>query len=344
MSIMVGTGRGAQSGILVKDARALEEMNKADTLIIDKTRTITEGKPSLKGYMSFGNLTNEEVLMLAASIDNDSEHPIAESIVKGAKDKKIELTKLSNFESVTGKGVRAVYNGKRIGLGNQRLFQDFNASLSNDNRKIAEEWQLSGQTVIYLIIENTLEGIIGVADRIKDTSAAAISSLQKMGLKVIMLTGDNEVTARAVANELKLDGYKAECLPEDKYNEIKLLQSQGQIIAMAGDGINDAPALAQADIGIAMGNGTDIAIRSAEITLIKGDLKGIKAAKELSNDVMRNIKQNLFFAFVYNVLGVPVAAGLLYPFFGILLSPMIAAAAMSFSSVSVISNALRLKR
>jgi Cu2+-exporting ATPase len=328
----------------VKDARALEEMNKADILVIDKTGTITEGRPSLKGFMSFGNLTNEEVLKLAASIDNDSDHPIAGSIVKGAKDRNIELTKLSNFESIPGKGVRAVYKGKRIGLGNQRLVQDFNASPSNDNRKIVEEWQLAGQTVIFTVIENTVEGIIGVADRIKDTSAEAISSLQKMGVKVIMLTGDNEVTARAVANELKLDGYKAEFLPDDKYEEIKLLQSKGHIVAMAGDGINDAPALAQADIGIAMGNGTDIAIKSAEITLIKGDLKGIKAAKELSTDVMRNIKQNLFFAFVYNVFGVPIAAGLLYPIFGILLSPMIAAAAMSFSSVSVISNALRLKR
>ncbi|MBE3141116.1 MAG: copper-translocating P-type ATPase, partial [Thermoplasmata archaeon] len=344
MSIMVGTGRGAQSGILVKDARAIEEMNKVDTLIIDKTGTITEGKPSLKGFKSLGQLSDEEILMLAASIDTNSVHPLAESIVKGAKEKNIGLIKLDNFESVTGKGVQALYQGKKIGLGNQRLLEDFNTSLNNDRKKLVEEWQLSGQTVMYLILDNTVEGVIGVTDRIKETSAKAIQSLQKMGVKVIMLTGDNEITAKAVAGELHLDGFKADCLPDDKYNEVKELQGQGHVVAMAGDGINDAPALAQANIGIAMGTGTDIAMQSAEITLVKGDLNAIVRAKDLSNEVMRNIKQNLFFAFVYNVLGVPIAAGLLYPIFGILLSPMIAAAAMSFSSVSVIANALRLRR
>ena len=344
MSIMVGTGRGAQSGILVKDARAIEEMNKVDTLIIDKTGTITEGKPSLKGFKSLGQLSDEEILMLAASIDTNSVHPLAESIVKGAKEKNIGLIKLDNFESVTGKGVQALYQGKKIGLGNQRLLEDFKTSLNNDRKKLVEEWQLSGQTVMYLILDNTVEGVIGVTDRIKETSAKAIQSLQKMGVKVIMLTGDNEITAKAVAGELHLDGFKADCLPDDKYNEVKELQGQGHVVAMAGDGINDAPALAQANIGIAMGTGTDIAMQSAEITLVKGDLNAIVRAKDLSNEVMRNIKQNLFFAFVYNVLGVPIAAGLLYPIFGILLSPMIAAAAMSFSSVSVIANALRLRR
>jgi Cu2+-exporting ATPase len=343
MSIMVGTGRGAQSGILVKDASAMEEMNKVDTLIIDKTGTITEGKPSLKGYKSFGKLSDEDILMLAASIDKDSEHPLAESIVKGAEEKKISLTKLESFESITGKGVRAMYKGDRIGLGNQSLLDDFKVYLNAEINKLVEEWELSGQTVMYLVLDKTVEGIIGVTDKIKKTSAKAILELQKMGVKVIMLTGDNEITAKAVAGELHLDDFKADCLPDDKYKKIKELQKQGHIVAMAGDGINDAPALAQANIGIAMGTGTDIAMQSAEITLVKGDLNGIARAKDLSTAVMRNIKQNLFFAFVYNLLGVPIAAGLLYPFFGILLSPMIAATAMSFSSVSVIANALRLK-
>lgn len=344
MSIMVGTGRGAQSGVLVKDARAIEEMNKVDTLIIDKTGTITEGKPSLKGFVSFGQLKDEDVLQLAASIDANSEHPIAEAIVKGAKEKDIKLIKLDNFESVTGKGVQAVYKKKKIGLGNHRLMEDFDASLDELKQKLVKEWQSTGQTVMYLIIGNTVEGIVSVADKIKETSATAIYSLQKMGVKVHMLTGDNEFTARAVAEELHLDGFMADCLPDDKYKKVKELQEQGHIVAMAGDGINDAPALEQANVGIAMGTGTDIAMQSAEVTLVKGDLNGIVRARELSHQVMRNIKQNLFFAFIYNALGVPVAAGILFPFFDILLSPIIAAAAMSFSSVSVIGNALRLRK
>jgi len=344
MSIMVGTGRAAQSGILVKDASAIEEMNKVDTLIIDKTGTITEGKPSLKEFKSFGQLSDEDILKLAASIDANSEHPLAEAIVKGAKEKNIGLEKLENFESVTGKGVQAIYQGKKIGLGNQRLLEDFKTSPDNDKMKLVEEWQHFGQTVMYLILENHVEGIVSVTDKIKDTSSKAIQDLQKMGVKVIMLTGDNEFTAKAVAGELKLDGFKADCLPDDKFNEVKELQKQGHIVAMAGDGINDAPALALANIGIAMVTGTDIAMQSAKITLVKGDLNGIARAKDLSHEVMKNIKQNLIFAFVYNVLGVPIAAGLLFPIFGILLSPMIAAAAMSFSSVSVIGNALRLRR
>jgi len=343
ISIMVGSGRGAQSGILVKNARAIEEMNKVDTLIIDKTGTITEGKPSLKECKSFGDLSDEEVLGMAASIDSNSEHPLAKAIVDGAKEKSIGLIKLKNFESVTGKGVQAEYQGKKIGLGNHRLIEDFKASIDSEHKKRVEEWQMTGQTVMFLIIENKVEGMIGVTDKIKVSSAKAIQSLQKMGVKVIMLTGDNEITAKSVAGELSLDGFQADCLPDDKYKKVKELQDKGHIVAMAGDGINDAPALAQANIGIAMGTGTDIAMKSAEITLVKGDLIGIARAKELSGSVMRNIKQNLFFAFVYNILGVPIAAGLLYPIFGILLSPMIAAAAMSFSSVSVIVNALRLR-
>ncbi len=344
ISVMVGTGRGAQSGVLVKDARAIEEMNKVDTLIIDKTGTITEGKPTLKGFKSFGELSDEEILQLAASVDDNSEHPIAESIVKGAKEKNIKLIKLDNFESIAGKGVQAVYKNKKLGLGNHRLMKDLKASLDDEKRNHVKEWQSTGQTVMYLIYDNKVEGIVSVADTIKETSARAIKSLQKMGVKVHMLTGDNEFTARAVADELKLDSYQADCLPDDKYKKVKEFQEQGHIVAMAGDGINDAPALAQANIGIAMGTGTDIAMQSAEITLVKGDLNGIARARDLSTKVMRNIKQNLFFAFVYNALGVPIAAGILFPVFGILLSPIIAAAAMSFSSVSVISNALRLRR
>jgi Cu2+-exporting ATPase len=344
MSIMVGTGRGAQSGVLVKDASAIEEMNKVDTLIIDKTGTITEGKPSLKDFKSFGKMSNDEVLQLAASIDANSEHPIAEAIVEGAKIRNIELIKLDNFESITGKGVQANYKSQKIGLGNHRLMEDFKASLNDSDKKMVEEWQLTGQTVIYLILDNKVEGIISVADKIKESSAAAIKSLQEMQIKVYMLTGDNELTAKTVSGVLRLDGFQADCLPEDKYNKIKELQDQGHIVAMAGDGINDAPALAQANVGIAMGTGTDIAMQSAKITLVKGDLNGIVRARKLSMAVMKNIKQNLFFAFVYNSIGVPIAAGILFPFFGILLSPMIAASAMSFSSVSVITNALRLRK
>lgn len=344
MSIMVGTGRMAQSGVLVKDARAIEEMNKIDTLIIDKTGTITEGKPSLKNFRSFSNYSDEEILQIAASVDVHSEHPIAEAIVKGAKENNIEIRKVEDFESVTGKGVTGIFEGKKIGLGNHRLVEAFSSEITEDQKKLVKEWQQIGQTVMYLIIGKDVAGIVSVADRIKDTSAKAIRDLQSLGVKVHMLTGDNQFTAEAVASELKLDGFQAECLPEDKHKKVKELQGKEHKVAMAGDGINDAPALAQADIGIAMGTGTDVAMQSAEITLVKGDLNGIVRARDLSHKVMRNIKQNLFFAFVYNALGVPIATGVLYPFFGILLSPMIAAAAMSFSSVSVIGNALRLRK
>jgi Cu2+-exporting ATPase len=343
MSIMVGTGRGAQSGVLVKDARAIEEMNKVDTLIVDKTGTLTEGKPSLKNYQSFSSLPNDDILKLAASIDANSEHPLADAIVRGAKERKIELINLINFESITGKGVKAMLNGKPIGLGNHKLVDDFEATIDNDHKHLIEDWQQKAQTVMYLIVDNKVEGALSVSDKIKETSTKAINDLQKAGIRIHMLTGDNQFTAKAVADELGLDDYQADCLPEDKYNEVLALQKRGHIVAMAGDGINDAPALEQANVGIAMGNGTDIAMQSAEITLVKGDLSGIVRARDLSRKVMRNIKQNLFFAFVYNALGVPVAAGILFPFFGILLSPIIAAAAMSFSSVSVITNALRLR-
>ncbi len=344
MSIMVGSGRMAQAGVLVKDARAIEEMNKVNTLIIDKTGTITEGKPALKSFRSFGELSDTDILRIAASVDASSEHPVAEAIVRSAKEKGIRLQKTEQFEAITGKGVKGIIDGKNVGLGNSRLTDDFDATLTEEQQEIVKDWQLTGQTVMFLIIGNRVEGIVSVADTIKESSAGAIRELQEMGVKVFMLTGDNKYTAKAVAEELKLDGYEADCLPEDKFDKVKELQSQGQKVAMAGDGINDAPALEQADVGIAMGTGTDIAMQSAEITLVKGDLDGILRARELSHKVMRNIKQNLFFAFVYNALGVPIAAGILFPFFGILLSPIIAAAAMSFSSVSVISNALRLRK
>lgn len=344
MSIMVGTGRMAREGVLIKDAAAIEDMNKIDTLIIDKTGTITEGKPALKGYKSFGALSDDEVLSYAASVDANSEHPVAEAIVKGAKEKGIKIFAVDNFESVTGKGVKGSYKGKKIGLGNSRMIEDFKIELSAEHKKGVKEWQLTGQTVMFLIIENEIAGIVSVADTIKPGSAKAIKSLKKMGIRVYMLTGDNKFTAKTVAEKLKIDEYQADCLPEDKFNKVKELQDKGRIVAMAGDGINDAPALELANVGIAMGNGTDIAMQSSKIALVKGDLNGIVKARELSHKVMRNIKQNLFFAFAYNALGVPVAAGILFPFFGILLSPMIAAAAMSFSSVSVISNALRLKK
>jgi heavy metal translocating P-type ATPase len=344
MSIMVGTGRGAQAGVLVKDARAIEEMSKIDTLIIDKTGTITEGKPSVKSSTAFGNLSGDDILRYAASINAYSEHPIAGAIVEEAREKGIQTFKVEDFESVTGEGVQARHEGKRIGIGNRRLMEDFGANLGDEQEKLVKDQQSSGETVMFLLIEDRVEGLISVADKIKASSAKAIENLQQNGIRIYMLTGDNEYTAKAVAEELKLDGYQADCLPDQKFRKVKEFQDEGRKVAMAGDGINDAPALEQANVGIAMGTGTDIAMQSAEITLVKGDLNGIVRARDLSRKVMRNIRQNLFFAFAYNTLGVPVAAGILFPFTGILLSPVIAAAAMSFSSVSVISNALRLRR
>ncbi len=343
MSIMVGTGRGAQKGILIKDARAIEEFNKVDVLLVDKTGTLTEGKPSLRGYMSFGSYSDDEVLQLSASVDANSEHPLAEAIVRGAREMNVPLLEVSEFNAITGKGVEGIVNNKKVKLGNHHLLVESSVKIEKRFNELIEEWQSKGQTVMFLVIDDKLEGVVSVSDKIKETSWGAIQELKSMGVKIIMLTGDNELTAKSVAGELNLDGYKADCLPEDKYQIIKDLQSKGSFVAMAGDGINDAPALAQANIGIAMGTGTDIAIESAEITLVKGDLNGIARAKKLSKDVMQNIRQNLFFAFIYNTLGVPVAAGILFPFYGILLSPMLAAVAMSFSSVTVIANALRLR-
>ncbi len=343
MSVMVGVGKGAQNGVLIKNAEALEKMNKVDVLITDKTGTITEGKPSLEKVASFGKFSESELLAISASLNAQSEHPLAEAIVKKAKESKLSISKVQNFEAISGKGVTGLVEDKSIAIGNKAMMEQVNSEISKEQNEVVVEEQKKGKTVSYIGINGKVEGILIISDAIKVTSKKAIQELMDDGVMVYMLTGDNHNTAQAVAKELNLTHYKAECLPQDKLNEIKKLQSEGKIVAMAGDGINDAPALAQADIGIAMGTGTDVAIESAKITLLKGDLHGIVKAKELSEKVMSNIKQNLFFAFAYNVLGIPVAAGLLYPFFGILLSPMIAAAAMSFSSVSVIANSLRLR-
>ena len=342
MSVMVGVGKGAQSGILIKNAEALEKMNKVNVLITDKTGTITEGKPSVEKVFSTQNEEND-LLQKIASVNQYSEHPLAQAVVNYAKTKDIKLIEVKSFEAIIGKGVIGTVINKKVAVGNKKLMEQVSAKVADDlENKIISEQKL-GKTVSYIAVDGIAVGYVSITDAIKATSVAAIKELINQGIEVIMLTGDNENTAKAVAQELHLSSYKASCLPEDKLKEIKRLQSEGKIVAMAGDGINDAPALAQSDIGIAMGTGTDVAIESAKITLVKGDLLGIVKAKHLSHSVMRNIKQNLFFAFFYNVLGIPIAAGVLYPFFGILLSPMIAALAMSFSSVSVIANALRLR-
>ncbi|MDA9343571.1 heavy metal translocating P-type ATPase [Algibacter sp.] len=344
MSVMVGVGRGAQSGVLIKNAEALEKMNKVDTLIVDKTGTITEGKPSVEKVASLDDTIDEDSLVqYITSLNQYSEHPLAEAIVKYGKSKKRAPSKVDEFEAIAGKGVVGTVNDLKIALGNNKLLEQFSIDIPTALIKQVILEQEQGKTVSYIAVNNEAVGYVTIFDAIKKTSQTAIQELQSNGVEVIMLTGDNKNTAKAVAEQLNLKHYKAECLPEDKLKEIETLQKQGKIVAMAGDGINDAPALAQSDVGIAMGTGTDVAIESASITLVKGDLQGIVKAKKLSHGVVKNIKQNLFFAFVYNVLGVPIAAGVLYPIFGLLLSPMIAALAMSFSSVSVIVNALRLR-
>ncbi len=344
MSVMVGVGKGAQNGVLIKNAEALEQMNKVDVLIIDKTGTITEGKPSVEKVVAIDSeFSEDEVLQYIAAVNAMSEHPLAEATVKYAKEKTVAINEAANFNSVTGKGVTAEVTGKKVAIGNDKLMIEVNANISSDFKTQVEKEQEKGKTVSYVAINGKIAGYITITDPIKKTSAQAIKELMDDGIEVIMLTGDNKNTAKAVADKLHLSGFKAGMLPEDKLNEVKRLQAEGKLVAMAGDGINDAPALAQSNVGIAMGTGTDVAIESAKITLVKGDLQGVVKAKHLSEKVMTNIKQNLFFALIYNTLGVPIAAGVLYPFFGLLLSPMIAALAMSFSSVSVIANALRLR-
>jgi len=343
VSIMVGTGRGAMMGVLFKNAEALEVMRKVDTLVVDKTGTLTEGHPELVSVTPAAGFDEAEVVRLAASIERASEHPLAAAIVRGAEKRAVELAPAEDFQSVTGKGVTGVVAGRKIALGNIKLLQDFGID-AGDLPTQADRLRAEGQTVMFLGVDGRAAGLIGVADPIKSTTAEAIRLLHEEGIQIVMLTGDNRKTAEAVAAKLDIDQIHAEVLPDQKAAVVKQLQAEGCIVAMAGDGINDAPALAQAQVGIAMGTGTDVAMESAGVTLVKGDLRGIVRARKLSRATMRNIRQNLFFAFVYNSLGVPVAAGVLYPFFGLLLSPMIAAAAMSFSSVSVITNALRLRR
>ena len=342
MSIMVGTGKGAMMGVLFKNAEALEVLRKVDILVVDKTGTLTEGKPKLVSVVACEGFQENDNLRLAASLERASEHPLAEAIVKGAEERAVELTQADNFQSVTGQGVTGIVDGRKVALGNLKLLESLGIDVGNLPQQ-ADSQRAEGQTVMLLAVDGKAAGMIGVADPIKETTPEAIRDLHGEGIKVVMLTGDSRKTAEAVAAKLDIDQVHAEVLPEQKAELVKQLQAEGHIVAMAGDGINDAPALAQAQVGIAMGTGTDVAMESAGVTLVKGDLRGIVRARRLSHATMRNIRQNLFFAFVYNAAGVPIAAGVLYPTFGLLLSPMIAAAAMSFSSVSVITNALRLR-
>jgi len=343
MSIMVGVGRAAQAGILEKNAQAIETTEKVTHLVTDKTGTLTAGKPEVISRVATSTINERDLLQIAASVESQSEHPLARAIVESAKQGKIELRDITDFQSTTGGGVSARLDGKVILVGKEKFLADSNVRFPEGLMKEARRLQERAQTTVWLAINGGVVGVLGVADPIKPTSKEAVYELHKMGLKIIMCTGDNFRTAESVARELGIDEFKAEVMPDEKIDVVKRLKSQGAIVAMAGDGINDAPALAAADVGIAMGTGTDVAIESAGITLVKGDLMGIVKAIHVSRAVMRNIRQNLFFAFIYNALGVPIAAGVLYPFFGLLLSPMIAGAAMSFSSVSVILNALRLR-
>ncbi len=344
MSIMVGVGRGAKEGILIKNAEVLENMKKVDTLIVDKTGTLTEGKPKLTKTIAESGFDEDQLLRMAASVEQNSEHPLASSIVRAAKASELEIPTVQDFESVTAAGVMGKVEGERVFIGKPSFLTDNGISGVDQLMAQAEELQTQGNTVMFVGIGDKAAGILAVSDPIKESTPDAIAELHKLGLKIIMLTGDNEKTAKAVADQLNIDEVEAGVQPEGKHDRVVKLREQGHIVAMAGDGINDAPALAAANVGIAMGTGTDVAIESAGITLIKGDLQGIVNAIKLSRAVVRNINQNLVFAFGYNSIGIPVAAGVLYPFFGILLSPMLAAAAMSFSSLSVVGNALRLRK
>jgi len=343
MSIMVGTGRGATAGVLVRNARALEMMEKVDTLVLDKTGTLTEGKPRLVTVQAFPGISDKDVLRLAASLERASEHPLAHAIVEGARERGAALAPVTDFASETGGGVKGRVDGHEIYLGSARFLASLQASIEAAKER-AEELRTQGQTTLFVAVDGKLAGLIGVADPIRPSTADSLRALREEGIRVVMVTGDSWTTAKAVAAKLGIEEVQAEVLPAQKREIVARLRSEGRIVAMAGDGINDAPALAEAEVGIAMGTGTDVAMESADIVLVKGDLQGIVRARRLSRATMRNIRQNLFWAFAYNVLGVPVAAGVLYPVSGLLLSPMIASAAMSFSSVSVIANALRLRR
>jgi Cu+-exporting ATPase len=342
MSIMTATGRGAQAGVLIKNAEALERFEKVGTLIVDKTGTLTEGKPSLIGVFAEPGHDENGVLRLAATLEIGSEHPLAEAIVDGAEARGVKLGTAGEFEAVTGKGVKGIVDGRPVALGNIKLVQDLGLQ-ADDLTNRANERRDAGETVMFVVVEGKIAGLVSVADPVKETTPAALKALHELGFRIIMATGDNERTARAVAARLGIDEIRADVLPEDKAAIIKELQGQGEKVAMAGDGVNDAPALAQADVGIAMGTGADVAIESAGITLVKGNLDGIVRARRLARATMGNIRQNLFFALIYNAAGVPVAAGVLYPVFGILISPMFAAFAMSASSISVVLNSLRLR-
>jgi Cu+-exporting ATPase len=342
MSIMVGTGKGAQNGVLIKNAEALETFEKVDTVVVDKTGTLTEGRPALVMVEPVDGFEQDELLRLAAAVEVASEHPLASAIVTGAKERLLDLPAHVDFESVTGQGARATVSGRQVAVGNSKLMRAigaFDQTLADE----ADRSRSDGQTVMFVGVDGKSAGLLGVADPIKESTPHAIEALHEAGLRIVMLTGDNSITAHAVARRIGIDEVHADVSPEDKNRIIAELQAAGSVVAMAGDGINDAPALAQADVGIAMGTGTDVAMESAGVTLVNGDLLGVAKARALSQATMRNIRQNLIFAFAYNTAGVPIAAGILYPFFGILLSPMIAAAAMSLSSVSVIGNALRLR-
>lgn len=343
MSIMTATGRGAQAGVLIKNAEALERFEKVDTLIVDKTGTLTEGKPKLVAVLPENGHEEEEVLRLAASLERGSEHPLAEAIVRGAEERDVKMVDATDFEAITGKGVKGVVNGHDVALGNSKLVSGMGLD-GGPLSDMANARRDEGETVMFVVLDNKIAGLVSVADPVKETTPKALQELHQLGFRIIMATGDNERTAKAVAARLGIDEIRADVLPEDKANIIKELQEQGHKVAMAGDGVNDAPALAQADVGIAMGTGADVAIESAGFTLVKGDLDGIVRARRLVQATMRNIRQNLFFALAYNTAGVPVAAGVLFPFFGILISPMFAAFAMSASSISVVLNALRLRK
>ncbi len=343
MSIMVATGKGATMGVLFKNAEAIETLRKVNTLVVDKTGTLTEGKPKLTEVEAVDGWDEKEFLTLAATLEKGSEHPLAEAIVEGAIERGAETADTQDFESHTGKGVSGKVKGRRVALGNLKLMEDMSVTLPEEITKKADSLRSEGRTVMYGAVDGKLAGFVAVSDPIKATTPDAIQQLHKEKIQVVMLTGDNEATARSVAKRLNIDEVVAEVLPEEKAEAVTRFQNEGRVVAMAGDGINDAPALAKAEVGIAMGTGTDVAMESAGVTLVKGDLRGIVSARLLSKATMKNIKQNLFFAFVYNSLGVPIAAGVLYPFFGLLLTPVIAAAAMSFSSVSVVGNSLRLR-
>jgi Cu+-exporting ATPase len=343
MSIMVGVGRGAQAGILIKEAESMERLEKVDTLVVDKTGTLTEGKPRLTSVVAANALNENELLAVAAAVEQQSEHPLASAIVREAQDRHVTLPKVANFQSITGGGVTAQVDGKTVVVGKAQFLKTLKTDGLEKLESRAGDLQAQGQTAMFVGINGKAAGILAVSDPIKQSSPAAIKHLHELGIKVIMVTGDNERTAKAVANKLGIDEVEAGVEPQRKNERVRQLHDQGRIVSMAGDGINDAPALAAAAVGIAMGTGTDVAMESAGVTLVKGDLRGIEKAIRLSRAMMRNIRQNLFFAFIYNALGIPIAAGALYPFFGWLLSPMIAGAAMSLSSVSVIGNALRLR-